>query len=620
MSNMGRIFRDDVRLATGSVVAMLVVVGLCLVPALFAGFAIAGSWNPHASTGQLKVAVANGDEGYESSLVATELNIGDRVVNMLHGNDDYDWTFVDEDEALDGVRSGVYYAAIVIPVDFSAKMMSVLSSDAEQASVDYYLNMKENPLAPVIAGEGEAELMKDIRVKFTEAVDEVAVGLVSDLVTFANGDNAKDFGTRLVSRLDEVAKGLDAAAAQVRAFSNLSSAASSLATASAQALAGSEDTADASSGVIAKSSEALGAAIESAQSAAGDIERQVNAAKSDSGIDKVGTGTAQQLVKDVTALDSSVQSVVRQADATADELKKTVEGLAGSTDSAVSDLDGIRDSLGLAANRLSASASKIRKFQDDIASAIAKGNLNAVASIVSGNAASIAQWLAEPVSIGKHAVYPVENYGSSQAPFFTVLSLWLGAIILVVLMKVDVPATRLDRYEGETGQPVKPYERYLGRYFVFLAISLLQATVVTLVNVLFLRIQCANPLLFLAVCWVCAIAFSSIAYALTVSFGRVGTALCALLLVMLVAGSGGDYPIQMMGDAFQVLYPLLPFAHALHAMQASIAGLYGMEYVFDLLLVAAFLIPSLLLGLALRKPIMRAAAAFESKVQDTDLM
>ena len=115
MRNVWRIFKDDLRLVGSSIVSVLIVLGLCLAPAVCAWTGIIANWNPHDNTGRLKVAVSNGDDGYESSLMPIRLNIGDRVVSLLRENDDYDWVFVDEWKAIEGVRSGEYYAALTIP-------------------------------------------------------------------------------------------------------------------------------------------------------------------------------------------------------------------------------------------------------------------------------------------------------------------------------------------------------------------------------------------------------------------------------------------------------------------------------------------------------------------------
>ena len=138
------IFKRDMCHATRNVIAVIVSMGLVVVPALYAWFNIAASWDPYGNTKALKVAVANNDKGYKSDLIPVRVNVGETIISTLHANDQLDWQFVKSDKAIDGVKSGEYYAAIVIPKGFSADMMTLFSPDIKHAQLKYYLNEKIN--------------------------------------------------------------------------------------------------------------------------------------------------------------------------------------------------------------------------------------------------------------------------------------------------------------------------------------------------------------------------------------------------------------------------------------------------------------------------------------------
>jgi len=620
MRNIGRIFLDDLRAVGNSVVSVVVALSLCLAPGLCAWVGIASSWNPYGNIDQLKVAVANSDDGYESSLMPARLNIGDRVVGALRKSENYNWVFVDERAAIDGVRSGEYYAAITLPRDFSSKMISVLSSEAEKADVGFYLNPKESPSAPVLAGKDGAEVDEDIRARFTEAVDDMSLELATDLVSFAGGSNARDFGARLVAHLNTTVEDIDALAERLRSYAEIIGASTSLVSVASDTLVDSQNMAKASGAEVERASEALNAAIESAQSAANDINQQVKDAKDAGGLSGVGTSAASDLAHDVATLASSIESISKESDAASSALEEAAKNLSTSSDSAAVNLDTARNQLSIAANKLSASSAKIRKFQDDVASAIATGDLSEVATVLGGGQVSLAHWLAEPVQIVEKTTYAASDYGSSVMPLHLVVALWLGAVLLVLLVKAELSPERLSRYEEMRGRPVGYYEQYLGRSLVFALLSLIQATIAGLGVLFFLHVPCSNPLLFMVACWVCSLAFGSIVYLLAVSFGGIGTAIGLLLLAVQIAVAFSAYPAQMMGDVFQCMTPFLPFTHGMHALRASMIGPYATEYAFDLLYLAVFLVASLVLGLALRRPLIRASAFFNSKVQDTGLM
>lgn len=100
MRKVWRIFVTDIKHATSNVIALVVCIGLIAVPSLYAWFNIAGSWDPYANTGNLKVAVANCDEGYTSDLVPVSINVGERVTTALRANDSIGWVITSEDLSL----------------------------------------------------------------------------------------------------------------------------------------------------------------------------------------------------------------------------------------------------------------------------------------------------------------------------------------------------------------------------------------------------------------------------------------------------------------------------------------------------------------------------------------
>ena len=202
-----------------------------------------------------------------------------------------------------------------------------------------------------------------------------------------------------------------------------------------------------------------------------------------------------------------------------------------------------------------------------------------------------------------------------MSPYYTSLSMWVASLFMVVLMSVHVSQKRREKLDNPT-----PNQLYLGRYGVFGLLALLQATTVALGNVFFLGVQCEHLLLYLLTCWVSAFVFSLTIYTLVVSFGNVGKAISVIGLVLQLAGSGGIFPVEMSGAFFEAIYPWLPFAHSMPAMQACIAGLYGNQFWIDIIQLLLFAIPALLLGLVLRKPMIRFNQFFIAKVEETKLI
>ena len=229
-----------------------------------------------------------------------------------------------------------------------------------------------------------------------------------------------------------------------------------------------------------------------------------------------------------------------------------------------------------------------------------------------GNSAEYGAFFAQPVSIETQSVYPVANYGSGVAAFYTTLALWVGAVILVSLIKVKAQEEGLD-------QP-KPYELFFGRYLLFFVLAMLQAVITVWGNFYLLHIQCQYPRRFLFAALVTSLTFSLLIYALTISFGDIGKAVVVVLMVIQIAGSSGTYPIEILPIFYQKLYIFFPFPYAINAMREAVAGMYEHDYALYLLRLLVFAAAALLLGLAVRLPFRRFAHFMEQRMEDTKMM
>ena len=175
MKNIWAIFKGDVNRIRKNVIAMIVIIGVTVVPCLYAWFNIAASWNPYENTGGLKVAVASVDEGYEGDLISVNLNLGDQIISTLHENTQLNWVFTSKKEAMNGVKSGKYYAAIVIPKNFSKNMMSVFTEEVQKPQIMYYSNAKENAIAPKVTDKGATAIQTQVNEVFVKTISDVAL-------------------------------------------------------------------------------------------------------------------------------------------------------------------------------------------------------------------------------------------------------------------------------------------------------------------------------------------------------------------------------------------------------------------------------------------------------------
>ena len=215
------IFKRDMCHATRNVIAVIVSMGLVVVPALYAWFNIAASWDPYGNTKALKVAVANNDKGYKSDLIPVRVNVGETIISTLHANDQLDWQFVKSDKAIDGVKSGEYYAAIVIPKGFSADMMTLFSPDIKHAQLKYYLNEKINPIAPHITDQGATTVVNTIDKTFAKTIAQVGLDLASSILHYSQSPQMAEYMRNLNGNLTTMADTLSGASQQVTSYSQL---------------------------------------------------------------------------------------------------------------------------------------------------------------------------------------------------------------------------------------------------------------------------------------------------------------------------------------------------------------------------------------------------------------
>jgi len=208
---------------------------------------------------------------------------------------------------------------------------------------------------------------------------------------------------------------------------------------------------------------------------------------------------------------------------------------------------------------------KIKKLTEEIKKAEAGTNTNMLFNLLKVDYKQQAEFFANPVQLSENKLYHIKNYGSAMTPFYTVLSIWVGALLMSSLLTTKV--------EDEEGK-YKPYEKYFGRWILFLVISLLQTLVITLGDMYILGTQAVSLYRFVFYGLLIASLFSSIIYTIVHLLGNVGKAICIILLVLQLGSSGGTFPIQMTSSFFQALYPKVPFTYSIGLLREAVGGVY----------------------------------------------
>lgn len=418
MKNVTHIMKKDLKALVKNPAVIIAIIAIIILPSLYALLNVEACWDPYGNTDNLNFAIVNNDEN--STYNGKSLNFGDEVVDELKDNDDFNWNFVSENNARKGVENGSYYAAIIIPENFTKEILTINSQNPTPTTITYLINEKTNPVASRMSNNAANEIQEKINAKVIQTVDSVAFTQLAQL------------------------------------------------------------------------------------------------------------GQASQ------------QSPLVQL------------------------------------------------------------------SMV--NESAVEDYFYSPVELEREEMFSVENYGSEVSPFYIVLSIWVGCIIAVALIKT--------RYLGQS--KYSPLELYFGRMGLFLLIGLLQSTV-TLIGAVWLGIQIENMGLFVLSTYLITIVFMVLIYSLTSIFGNGGKAIAIILLVFQISATNGIYPVYVMNSFLQSINPYLPMTYGIDLLRNALLGVYWPNIIPDLWALIGLLIGILIIAILIKELFDKVANKFEQSLEDSGL-
>lgn len=709
-----QIFKRDILRLLKNPVALVITIGICVIPSLYAWYNIVANWDPYGNTANIKVAVANNDQGTSNEYVG-ELNAGDETVSKLKENDQLGWVFTDADAAVEGVKSGEYYAAIVIPDDFSANLTSMLTGTFTQPQLEYYCNEKKNAIAPKVTDTGAQTVEEQINETFVATVSETLVEKIQNAAGDLDAQGAETQGgilenvqrsNRALQDVRDALAGMQktiatskeagakadetlaALSGQIPSLVNaldkgdalLASArtssrnfASSLNTTLSHGLTQMGKVSSNANVAVGKLSGAISAAGGKVDGALADVQMVINDVngiiidiREITGIDSglILSALEEQLaelqtLKDalqdqstdiqnsagaiagaVSSLDSATQQGISAMEGVQQDMASTVlpqlsqgmdsfsevsgdlTGVVTSLEPTIAQARGVlaqlTTTLDQASSTMSQADSSLEKLQgtlstaaNDVAALRASESLDKLDEILGASSADLADLMSSPVTLTTKAVYPVSNYGSGVAPFYTNLALWVGGCVLIAIIKLEVDGEGIGAYTATEG--------YFGRWLLLVVLGFAQAFIVCCGD-LVLGMQCLRPELFVLAGIFTSFVYVNIIYALASAFKHIGKALVVILVIVQIPGSSGMYPIEMMPDFFQYLHPLLPFTYGISAMRETIGGMYGMDYAINLGVLAVFLAVALFIGVKLRTLMLNLNLLFDKELERTGVM
>ncbi|RBP90000.1 putative membrane protein [Cytobacillus firmus] len=252
---------------------------------------------------------------------------------------------------------------------------------------------------------------------------------------------------------------------------------------------------------------------------------------------------------------------------------------------------------------------KINQLADRIRDIQGETDISEIIELLQNDPEAEKGFFEEPVQLNKNSLFPIQNYGTGMTPFYTVLAIWVGALLLISLLATDV-----HHPEDFTGKQI-----YYGKLLTFLSIGFAQTLVVTIGDIIILGVDVAAPMWFILFGLISSLVFILIVYTLVSVFGDVGKAMAIVLLVLQIAGAGGTYPTALLPEFFQTIHPFLPFSYAIDLMREAVGGIVWERVYRDLLVLTLFSIIALLIGTFLKEPLSRKTKALMKKSKESGL-
>ena len=691
MKQIFEIFKSDIKEIFRKVNTWIIIIGLIVLPSMYAWPNILSSWDPYSHTNNLKVAVISEDEG--ATVEGKNVNLGESLITNLKGNKNLDWQFVSsKQQAEDGVKIGDYYASIVIPKSFSSDITSITRGELKKATIEYSVNEKINAISPKITNSGASALANTIGKNFVEVANgvifeklhEAGIKYEENLPTlekikgeiFKINDNFTNYENSLNELIGKVDRGYNVLNIIQRTLPEIDKAATNsimLANKTDVTITDIEGFNEKIIGAIREhledvlniSSEIIDVAkvIQNKTDSVEDVKtnmkvfdsrlevvykkldvvknifeyfnslsnqnifkNQLNVIENiESNVSKLRSINeeiyknidyydnisddkkeefikfSQRINKDVTEFNSKLNSdIAPQLQQVLSRVDNKVQDISEIISAAQAELPSVNKQISETEEKIQTAYGKLLKLQSEMPIIKSKVQelVNQIKKSEGVDSSTLfnflkvdykqqAEFFANPVQLKENQLYHIKNYGSAMTPFYTVLSIWVGALLMSSLLTTKV--------EDEENK-YKPYQKYFGRGLLFMIISLLQTLIITLGDMYLLGTQANSPYRFVIYALLISLLFSAIIYTTVCLLGNVGKAVCIILLVLQIGSSGGTFPIQMTSSFFQTLYPKVPFTYSIGLLREAVGGVYIPAVNRDMKILLTYLVITLVGG------------------------
>lgn len=312
------------------------------------------------------------------------------------------------------------------------------------------------------------------------------------------------------------------------------------------------------------------------------------------------TNRINSIFDDAYTVGNNVLSVLKEAQNKIPQVTDIMNTVYQGADKGIEGIDFVKAKLPEAENMINELVSKVGSVNDST-------DIHELIDFLKTDVNLRSDFLANPVNIIENTLFPMGNYGTGMTPFYTVLSLWVGLLLLSSILSVEA--------KGEYSATAQ----YFGKMMLFMSIAIIQAIIVALGDLYLLKIYCVNPALFVLGSVFTSVIFTIILYSLCSVFGNVGKVLGIVLLVIQIGGSGGTFPIQLTPKFFQAINPFLPFTYAISFAREAIGGVVQSVLTKDIVVLSIYGAIFILISLFLKKPINKLLHGFSESMEKSGI-
>lgn len=686
------IFKSDLRAIVKSVFVLIIVLAMGTIPSLYAWINIYANWDPYADAGNVEVALASRDSGIDLKN-GSHVNSAAEVIAEVKDDKDIKYCPLDDPEqAVEGVRSGRFYAAIIFEDGFTYDMHHFEEAVGDrEAKLTYYTNIKKNAVASKMTDQASAKLLQDINSEYVGNMLTQYFGDAEKVADDIDTEEAADTALKQLTGTRDALHDFNAAVGGIMSAGGnvtqaLDNAKGELDTGRRNGRADIEDAKnkiDQARSTIKDVSKAVDQKTEKLEKAIGDLQKTLDQLQGPidektkeklirraiENADRVltilqdmrgmlpehpkttaGRVTADALdvmimqtehVRKLLQTDPTTPEIITDAEAIKEmvdsdlkpsfalmlkDIRKALKRsapLLKSADGVLDDIDPVLDSAGSTVRGLDATLAgtqtmltsletKLDDIIEKVENAEESDRAEVLLDMLGGNPEEYSDFFSNLVEIKATELFEPVTYGAAMTPFYTIIALWVGGVMLVTLMNTNVNRRKFPR--------ITEAEGFFGRFMIFFLIGQIQAVVVVLGNIFLLHCSPVHPWLMWLSAAFTSMVFVILIYALTLAFGDIGRAAVIVIMMIQIAGSSGTYPIEILPGIFSKIYLFFPFPYAIDAMREAICGLYGHAYVVYLAQLMVFFLVAVVLGVFVRKPFSGVKAFMSKKMKETEVL